>query len=52
MTALIAVLEFGGLVAAVLGILFRMRGWWPEIVGCGSVVISCALVAAVWAPTE
>lgn len=51
-TALIAIVEFGRLAAAVLGVLCGVRGWWPEVVGCAAVVISCAVVAAVWAPTE
>jgi hypothetical protein len=51
-TVVIAIVEFGGLAAAVLGVLFGLRGWWPEVIFCGAIVLSCAVVAAVWAPTE
>jgi hypothetical protein len=49
---LIAIVEFGGLAAAVFGVLCGLRGWWPEVVFCGAMVLSCTVVVAVWAPTE
>jgi hypothetical protein len=48
--SLVTVLEQLGLAAALVGILCGMRGWWPETVGCGTLVIVCTVLAAVWDP--
>lgn len=50
--SLSAFLERLGLAAALIGVLCGMRGWWPEVVGCGALVIVCSVLAAVWEPTE
>ena len=44
------VLENLGLGAALVGVLCGMRGWWPEVAGCGTLVIVCTVLAAVWDP--
>jgi hypothetical protein len=45
-----AVLEHLGLGAALVGVLCGMRGWWPETVGCGALVLVGTVLAAVWEP--
>jgi hypothetical protein len=35
------------LAAALVGVLCGMRGWWPETVGCGALVLVCDALAAV-----
>jgi hypothetical protein len=50
--SLVAVFEQLGLGAALAGVLCGMRGWWPETVGCGALVIVCSVVAVVWEPTD
>jgi hypothetical protein len=48
--SLVIVLEQLGLGAALVGVLCGMRGWWPEVAGCGTLVIVCTVLAAVWDP--
>jgi hypothetical protein len=45
--SLAALIEHTGFAAALVGGLCGMRGRWPEVVGCGALVIVCSVLAAV-----
>ena len=36
---------WGGLAVALVGVFYGVRGWWPETVGCGALVLVCILAA-------